>query len=299
MTKLWIIRNDGKKSHGVKRLVEEAKAAGITCTLLTPEQITVLVDRNDKKSIIVDGKSMDRPDVVLSRTGAATTYFNLAILRQFERCGIPVVNNSLSIEKCKDKLHTHQILSQHNLAIPKTMLIKHPVDVSLVAKKIGFPCIVKVISGSQGKGVYLSQRADSFVDLMELIHSISKDANLLIQEYVDTKVGQDLRVLMIGGQCMGAMLRTNSSGGFKANVSAGGTGSKFEITDEIELIARQTSQILGLDIAGIDLLFDKDGFKVCEANSNPGFEGFEPACKINVAREIIAYCIKRAEFKKQ
>ena len=295
MKKLWIVRNKGSKKYSLNRLAEEAENLKIDLTLINPEQATVLVDRTDRKSIIVDGRAMDIPDVVLSRTGSGTSYFNLALLRQFERCDIPVVNSSQSIENVKDKLHSYQILSQNNIPIPKTMLVSHPVNVDLVTKRIGFPCVVKVISGSQGKGVYLSSNPDSFQDLMDLVHSIDESHNILIQEYISSRVGQDLRVFVIGGQCLGAMLRSNSGTGFKANISTGGTGSLFPMTDQIDQLAKQTARVLGLDIAGIDLLFDGDEFKICEANSSPGFEGFEAASGQNVANEILKYCLTRAK----
>jgi RimK family alpha-L-glutamate ligase len=112
---------------------------------------------------------------------------------------------------------------------------------------------------------------------------------MIVQEYLGDHPGEDLRVLVVGGKVIGAMKRTAPDGDFRANITNGGTGEKFPLTDEIEYIARETAKCLSLDIAGVDLLFDKRGFRVCEANSNPGFSGFETYCEIDVADVITEY----------
>jgi RimK family alpha-L-glutamate ligase len=211
-------------------------------------------------------------------------------LRHLERLHVPILNNSDSIEAAKDKMYTSQILAAHNIPIPRTMLVKFPVDISLVEKQIGFPCVIKVLSGSYGEGVHLVQNAEGFKELMEFINSLKSSINILIQEYISSKPGHDIRVMVIGGRPIGAMLRKSTDGSFKANITRGGVGEPFSLTDEISYIATETARILDLDIAGIDLLFDGEGFKVCEANSAPGFEGFEKFCNVNVAKEIVQYC---------
>jgi RimK family alpha-L-glutamate ligase len=164
------------------------------------------------------------------------------------------------------------------------------VDGSLVEKYIGFPCVVKVLSGSHGNGVHLVSSKESLMELMEFVDSLKSTVNLLLQEYIDSKPGHDIRVLVINGNPIGAMVRKSADGSFKANISRGGTGEEFPMNDEIAYLAVETCKIMGLDIGGIDLLFDKDGYKICEANSSPGFEGFERALNMNVAKEIVKYC---------
>jgi RimK family alpha-L-glutamate ligase len=233
---------------------------------------------------------VELPDALLARTGSGTSYFSLAILRQFEHLGVPVINASRAIEAVKDKLYCQQLLAQINLPIPRTMLVRFPVDSELVERQIGFPCVVKVLAGSYGEGIYLSRDRESFRDLMELVASLDAGKSLILQEYIGERPGQDLRVWVIGGRVVGAMLRRSVDGSFKANITRGGQGENFPVNEAIDVLARDCAQTLGLEIAGIDLLFDGDGYRVCEANSNPGFSGFEAATGTNVARQILQHC---------
>ncbi|MDD4498647.1 MAG: RimK family alpha-L-glutamate ligase, partial [Methanosarcinaceae archaeon] len=207
----------------------------------------------------------------------------LAVIRHMERLGVHVVNSSQSIETVKDKLYSQQILAERNVPFPKTMLAKYQVDVNLVEKQLGFPVILKTLSGSQGSGVFLSETASSFRDLLELIQATKSNVNIILQEFIESSRGRDLRVLIIGGRAVACMERISTDESFKANFSRGGEVHKFEMTPEIEWLATETAQIFGLDIAGIDLLFDGEHFKVCEANSSPGFEGIEKCCEEDIA----------------
>jgi RimK family alpha-L-glutamate ligase len=256
--------------------------------LVHPDTLDLIVNKKDLANIWLNGERVEMPLAVLARTGSGSNYFCLAAMRQLENLGVPVINSSASIDRVKDKLETSQLLARHGIPIPKTMLVRWPINESIVDSEIGWPCVVKVITGSHGKGVYLCKDRSSFGELMELINSLSTNKSLIIQEYIGYKVGTDLRVWVVGGKVIGAMQRT-SQNDFRANISNGGTGMSFEITPEIEFISRETARILDLDIAGIDLLFDADGFKVCEANSAPGFLGFETYCQSNMAKAVVDY----------
>ena len=166
------------------------------------------------------------------------------------------------------------------------MLVKFPIDVSLVEQQIGFPVIVKTLSGSQGSGVFLCEKKSTFTDLMQLIEATNKTANIILQEFVSESRGIDLRVLTLGGRVVACMKRIAADGEFKANFSTGGSVEQFDVTPEIEWLATQTSQLLNLDMAGIDLLFAGDHYKICEANSSPGFQGIESCCDIDVPSDI-------------
>lgn len=290
----WIIYKDTAaqlrpEAYEVRRLLEEADASGIELEVFRPEQFDLLVTREDDRSILVDAQRRELPDFVIPRLGAGTTYFALAVLRQMRRLGIHIVNEPRSIEIVKDKLYSQQVLAENNLPVPKTILVKFPVDVALVEKSLGFPVVVKTLTGSQGSGVFLAESRRLFRDLMELIEATNRSANIIIQEFVEASRGIDLRVFTLGGRAIACYKRSNSEGGFKANFSSGGSVEPYAITPEIEWLATQTSNILNLDMAGIDLLFDADHFKICEANSSPGFQGLERACEINVPQEIFRY----------
>jgi gamma-F420-2:alpha-L-glutamate ligase len=166
----------------------------------------------------------------------------------------------------------------------------------LVEKVVGFPCVLKVVTGSHGAGVYLCENAKQFEDLSELISSLDFKNSMIVQEYVQYSEGRDLRVIVIGGRVVGAMLRQSTDGSFKANISRGGEGTAFDVDDQMELLAIQTAKVLDLDIAGVDLLFHSDGYRICEANSSPGFKGFEKALGINIPQKVFDYAKLRSNI---
>jgi len=184
-------------------------------------------------------------------------------------------------------------LAQAGLPIPKTMLTRFPCKAETVEKQVGFPCVMKVVTGSHGAGVFLCEDAKQFEDLSELISSLDSKNSMIIQEYVKESEGRDLRVIIIGGRVVGAMQRTSTDGSFKANISRGGQGKAYDVDDEMEMLAIQVAKVLDLDIAGVDLLFHSDGYRICEANSAPGFEGFEKALDINVPQKVFDYASLR------
>ena len=274
------------ETYEINRFLEVAEENNIEIEVLTPEQFDLIVTRDDRKSILLDGETVSLPDFLLPRMGAETSYYALAVIRHLESLGVHTFNSSQSIETVKDKLYSHQILAKADIAFPKTMLAKYPLNVDLVEDQFGFPLIVKTLSGSMGSGVFLSGSKSKFIDLMEIIRSTKSNVNFILQEFVSTSMGRDLRVIIIGGRAVACMERVAKEGDFKANFSRGGLVRCFEMTPEIEWLATETARVFGLDIAGIDLLFDGEHFKVCEANSSPGFEGVESCCGIDIAQEM-------------
>jgi RimK family alpha-L-glutamate ligase len=193
-------------------------------------------------------------------------------------------------------MYANQILAQAGLPIPKTMLTRFPCKAELVEKVVGFPCVIKVVTGSHGAGVYLCHTPKEFEDLSELISALDFKNSMIVQEYVQASEGRDLRVIVIGGRVIGAMLRQATDGSFKANITRGGKGLAYDVDDQMEMLAVQVAKTLDLDIAGIDLLFHPDGYKICEANSSPGFKGFEQALDINVPQKIFDYVKIRTNY---
>jgi RimK family alpha-L-glutamate ligase len=288
MTVLILTKLD-RNEYESNKLVESFKSKGIEARMCHPDDFDIVVDRDIHKGLKYKGEDFELPKLVLVRLGAGILPFQLAVVRHFEQAGIPCVNGSVAIETVKDKLRTSQILSRHGIAIPNTMMVRWPIDDNLVKNNIGFPCVIKVVTGSYGEGVYLCEKQRDYKKLMEFIDNLGNKKTMIVQEYLGERMGEDLRVLVIGGKVIGAMKRTAPEGDFRANITNGGTGERFEVTDEIDYIARETARALNLDIAGVDLLFDSRGFRVCEANSNPGFSGFEKYCGVNVADLISEY----------
>lgn len=289
MTVLILTKQD-RNDYETNRLVESFTNKNIAVIVAHPDDIDIIVTHDIQSGLKLKGQELPMPKLVLVRLGAGILPFQLAVIRHFEQAGIMCVNSSVSIETVKDKLRTSQILSRYSIPIPNTMMVRFPIDEHLVKDNIGFPCVVKVVTGSYGEGVYLCERQRDFKKLMEFVDNLGNKKTMIVQEYMGERPGEDLRVLVIGGKVIGAMRRTAPEGDFRANITGGGTGEGFPLTDEIEFLARETAKVLGLDIAGIDLLFDKDGgFRVCEANSNPGFLGFEKFCGVDVADQLTDY----------
>jgi len=286
----WILVKDKFwEAYETNRLIEEFQKQDIDIQLVDPNTIDIFVNKENKSSILVNGEPSSLPKFVFPRTGSGTTYHIKAVIRHFERMGVTVINSSDSIDNVKDKLYSHQILAQSNLDIPKTMLLRHPIDVDFVQKHIGFPVIVKTISGSYGRGVFLAETKKQFKQLLTMAELTKKSYNIIIQEFIKDTWGKDLRVLVVNNKVVGCMMRQSTDEDFRANLTRGGEGFPYEVNEQIEWLASESSKALDLDIAGVDLLFDNGGYKICEVNSNPGFEGMETFTKKNIAEEIVQF----------
>ena len=275
--------------YEIKRLVEEAKKENIKVKVIHPEQIDIIINKNRNKSIFLNGKATQPPDFVISRLGAHTNYHTLAVLRNFERLGVYTLNSSQAIQLSKDKLFTHQTLLQHKILTPKTMFLHTPINIDLVKQHFEFPLILKNLSGSSGSGVFLVKNEKIFKDLISLLESSHNIPHIIIQEFIASSQGNDLRVLVIGNKVMACMLRMAGKNEFKANFSCGAAVCAFPITANIKNLVLKTCDVMNLEYAGIDLLFGKEGYCVCEANSASGFQGLESCCDINVPQEIYKY----------
>jgi len=286
----WILyKNPIEESYETQKLVEEFEKQEITVRVVHPDEVDIFVDRDDRKSIRVAGKSRSLPDFVIPRTGSGTTYFIKAIIRHLERLGVILINGSDSIDNVKDKLYTQQVLGESNLPVPKTLLVKHPINVEFVENNIGYPSIIKTLSGSFGAGVFLCENRNQLQQLLKMAEITKPSYNIIIQEFIKESHGKDLRVLVVNGKVVGCMMRQSTDDDFRANITRGGEGIPYQIDDDIEWLGGESARLLNLDIAGVDLLFNKDGYSICEVNSSPGFEGMDKFCKTNVAEQIVTY----------
>lgn len=289
---VWILFNEEIESSSaeafeVRRFMAEGREMGIKVKVYHPEQFDLLVCEDSRDSVMIDGSPVPLPDFVLPRCYVIDSgYFSLAVVRQLERLGVPIFNDSSSIEMVADKMHTHQVLAESKLPTPTTMLAKFPIDLDLVESAIGFPVVVKTLLGVNGTGVFLIDNRDSFEDLVSFIEQTSPDTQLIFQKYIAKSHGRDLRLFVVDGEVIASMERRSSDGGFKANYTQGAKVVEFIPDEEAKDLAIQCAEILDLQVAGIDLLYDESGYTICEANSFPGFKGLESCCNVNVPREI-------------
>ncbi len=286
----WILhKKELGEVYETDTLVEEFEKQGIKVRVVNPQDVDIFVDRDDRKSILVGGVSRALPDFVIPRTGSGTTYFIKAIIRHLERLGVILINGSSSIDAVKDKLYTQQVLGESNLPVPKTLLVKHPINVDLVETNIQYPMIIKTLSGSYGAGVFLVENRKQLKQLLKMAEITKPSYNIIIQEFIEDSFGKDLRVLVVNGKVVGCMMRQSIDDDFRANITRGGEGIPYQIDEQIEWLGGECARLLNLDIAGVDLLFNKDGYSICEVNSSPGFEGMDKYCKTNIAEEMVNF----------
>ena len=286
----WILyKNPIEESWETQKLVEEFEKQDVKIRVVNPNDVDIFVDRDDRKSIIVGGKPRWLPDFVIPRTGSGTTYFIKAIIRHLERLGVTLINGSNAIDTVKDKLYTQQILAESNLPVPKTLLLKHPINLDWVEKHLTFPVIIKTLSGSFGAGVFMAEDKKQFKQLLKMAEITKKSYNIIVQEFIKDSWGKDLRVFVLNGKVVGCMMRQSTDDDFRANITRGGEGIPYQITEDIEWLGGESARLLGLDIAGVDLLFSNGSYKICEVNSSPGFEGMDKFTHTNIAEDIVHY----------
>ncbi|MBT7556421.1 RimK family alpha-L-glutamate ligase [Candidatus Woesearchaeota archaeon] len=286
----WILyKNKISESYETQKLIEEFEKQGIKVRVVHPDDIDIFVDRDDRKSILVAGSTRQLPDFVMPRTGSGTTYFIKAIIRHLERLGVVLINGSDAIDNVKDKLYTQQILGESKLPVPKTLLVKHPINLEWVETNINFPVIIKTLSGSFGAGVFLAENKKQLEQLVKMAEITKKSYNIIVQEFIKDSWGKDIRVFVLNKKVIGCMMRQSVDGDFRANITRGGEGIPYQITDEIEWLGGESARLLHLDIAGVDLLFNNGSYSICEVNSSPGFEGMDKFTKTNIAEDIVNF----------
>lgn len=293
--RIWILSSTAKlKCYENERFREEAKKLGIKCRIVIPEKFEIVTTKRGEKCLYYTEKPINYPDVLIPRY--TMNYFSSAVVREFEKSDTLVLNKSRNRELAKDKLAALQFLSNYNIPIPKTIVAKFPLNIDFVERSLEYPILIKKTQGSEGKGIILCENRSQLEDIFELMESsINTSTNLILQEFVKKSYGKDIRVFVVGGRAIGAILRQSINNDFKSNVSGGGIAKPFKLTPEIEWIAVESANAIGLDVAGVDILFDEDGYKVSEVNASPYFQGFEQATGINVPLEILNYISLKIE----
>jgi ribosomal protein S6--L-glutamate ligase len=240
-------------------------------------------------------KRLSHYDAVLPRIGSSITYFGTAVTRQFSQMGVFCANSADGIMNSRDKLRSLQILSKHNIGIPETVFVRDKQDVlPAIARIGGVPIIIKLIEGTQGIGVLLADTMEIATSMIELLQS--QKQHILIQKFVAESKGKDVRAIVVGDQVVAAMRRVAQGQEFRSNVHRGGRTEAVELDDVYKETAIRATQILGLGVAGVDMLESKAGPQIMEVNSSPGLEGIEKCTKLDVAGVIIDYIAAKVDF---
>lgn len=278
-------------NYSNERFREESKKLGLDLRVVDPLEYEIVLGRKSPL-LYRKGKVEKDVEVVLPRTGASVTNYALAVIAQFEMMGVPMVNNVMSINRTRNKLRCIQLLSRYDIDIPKTVVIRRPEHIKASVDMVGgFPVILKLLSGTQGVGVILAETMQVIQSTLDALWSLGQD--ILLQECVKESVGRDVRVIVVGGKVVAAMRRQARIGEFRSNIHRGGTGANILLPREYERVARHAAKIVGLDVAGVDLLESHAGPKVIEVNSSPGLEGIEAATSVNVTKAILEYAATR------
>lgn len=241
------------------------------------------------------GKQLSDYDAILPRIGNSITYFGTAVVRQFEQMDVYTPNTSNGISNSRDKLRASQILARHGVGMPETAFVRNRADVRPAINSVGgAPVVIKLLEGTQGVGVILAPQVKVAEAIIETLHSANQ--NVLIQRFVAESSGRDIRALVVGDRVVAAMRRTAKGDEFRSNVHRGGTVEGVQLDKAFEEAAVRSAQIMGLKVAGVDMLESDDGPLVMEVNSSPGLEGIELATGLDVAGAIIDYIDNQVAF---
>jgi ribosomal protein S6--L-glutamate ligase len=282
-----------KSLYSTRRLIEAARAQGLTPKLIDVLRCNLALEAGNPR-LFHKGKELPHLHVALPRIGSSVTTAGLSVVRQLEAIGVPLVNGSSAIARSRDKLAALQQLAAANVSIPRTVLARSGADVSSLVKQIGgLPAILKLLQGTQGVGVMIAHSEAEVTSILGTLWDLKQE--ILLQEFVSESKGSDLRALVVGDKVVGAMRREAKRGEFRSNIHRGGAGVGLDLPRDYEEAAVRAAQVLGLDVAGVDLLESNDGPKVLELNSSPGFEGLEKATGKDIAREIVAEAARKAE----
>ena len=275
-----------RKLYSTRRIIEAAQQRGHQIVVIDVLRAYMNIAAH-KPSIHYRGEALEGFDAVIPRIGASVTHYGLAVLRQFEMLGVVSLNESVAIGRSRDKLRSLQLLSRRGIGMPLTGYASKPDDIKDVIKMVGgAPLVVKLLQGTQGIGVVLAETQKAAESVIEGFMGVKAD--ILVQEYIKEAGGADIRCFVIDGKVVAAMRRQAPKGEFRSNLHRGGTSSLIKITPEERSTAVRAARIMGLNVAGVDLLRSNHGPVVMEVNSSPGLEGIEGATGKDVASLIIA-----------
>jgi ribosomal protein S6--L-glutamate ligase len=291
MRLIMLARNANLYSH--TRLAEAARARGHAIDVINTLHVHMNITSN-RPVLRFGGKTLPLYDAVIPRIGASVTHYGLAVLRQFEMQGVFPLNESVAIGRSRDKLRALQLLARAGIGLPVTAFAHGPRKAEDVIKEVGgAPVVIKLVEGTQGMGVILAETEGSAKSIIEAFSAAN--ANILVQEYIKEAEGSDVRAFVVGGKVVAAMRRMGKPGEFRSNLHRGGAAEEANISEDERNTAIQAAAVLGLNVAGVDMLRSNRGPVVLEVNSSPGIKGIELATKADVAGAIIEFIEKSAQ----
>lgn len=282
--------------YSTKRLIEACTERGHEVKIIDP--LLCYIDITSAKPMIYyKDQTLEGFDAIIPRIGASVTFYASAILRQFEMMGVYPLNESVAISRSRDKLRSLQILSRKGLGLPRTSFAHSTkMTQNLIDLVGGAPLVVKLLEGTQGKGVVLAETNKAAESLIEAFREMH--ANFLVQEFVKEANGEDIRCFVIGDKVVASMIRRAKAGEFRSNLHRGGSAEIVKITPLERETAIKAAKAMGLNVAGVDILRSKNGPSIMEVNSSPGLEGIEKASGKDIAKLIVEFIEKNGKKEK-
>ncbi|MQM39610.1 Ribosomal protein S6--L-glutamate ligase [wastewater metagenome] len=282
--------------YSTRRIVEAGRERGHTMRVVDPLRCYVKISAH-RPEVHYKGDILDSPDAVIPRIGASVTFYGTAVLRQFEMMGVFPLNESVAITRSRDKLRSMQLLARRGIGLPVTGFAYSPDDnedlISLVG---GAPLVIKLLEGTQGKGVVLAETTKAAESVIDAFHGLN--AYFLTQEFIREAGGADIRCFVVGNRVIASMKRQAKEGEFRSNVHRGGAATPIRITPEERQTAVRAARIMGLNVAGVDIMRSNHGPVVLEVNSSPGLEGIETSTGKDVAGAIVQFIEKEGKAGK-
>jgi ribosomal protein S6--L-glutamate ligase len=276
------------KLYSNQRIIESAQKRGHEINFVNVGGCYIKISVNNSEVFYDEGKKLSKVDYVIPRLKPAMTFFGTSILRQLEIMKINLLNSSQAITNSRDKLHTLQIMAQHGIDVPITSYANSQYDTKDLIKLVGgSQLIVKLLEGTKGVGVVLAETNKASESVINAFRSLKAD--VLVQQYIKESKGQDIRCFVVGGRVVASMERIAQEGEFRANIHLGATARSIEVSDEERDLAIKAAKVIGLEVAGVDMVRSNTGPKLLEVNSSPGLEGIEGATGVDVATKMIEY----------
>lgn len=282
-----VILSRNSELYSTSRLVEAAEKKGHEALVVDHLKCNIEIEKK-KPRIYYNGEYLDDVDAVIPRIGASVTFYGTAVVRQFEMMKVFTAVESQALIRSRDKLRSLQILARAGVGLPKTVFTNYSKDVEQVVDSVGgAPLVIKLLEGTQGLGVVLAESQGAAKSIIEAFNGLK--ARVIAQEFIKEAGGADIRAFVVEGNIVGAMKRQGKKGEFRSNLHRGGSATIIDLSDEEKNTALKAARVLGLGIAGVDMLQSSDGPLVIEVNSSPGLEGIEGATGKDIAKEIISY----------
>lgn len=293
------ILSKGPGNYSTKRLKEEAVKRGHEVEVINYIQCEARIEKNNPV-VLYKGEELKGFDAIIPRIASSYTRYGSAIVRQFEMQGIFTTTSSIAIVRSRDKLRSVQLLARAGIGIPKTIFSRGVTNIDSAMESLGGPpIIIKLASGTHGRGVVLAESRKAAKSVLQAFYLMDDDGtNILLQEYIEESAGMDIRAFVVGGQVVASMKRQSLTDDFRSNLHQGGEGKKLKLTLEEEKMAIKAAKAMGLAICGVDLMRSKRGPLVLEVNSSPGF-GIEKVTGRDVASKMIDYVERNAMARRR